>query len=246
MLLATITACLALTTVSAKKVVADSWSETLVIGHRGAASVKPENTLPAFEEAIASGAAATECDIRRSRDGEMMVIHDATLDRTTKIKGAVNETAAQAMREAGVPDLGQLMSLTSKRIVLVIEIKDGDGIERRMVDLIRARKMEDQVIIFSFHAERMAEVERLNPKLITVLLHGGKIKPEELANLKTDGIGVHFSNCDEPLARAARERKLPLFVWTVPPGPEVDRLRQLGVNFIITDHPREVRAQLGR
>ena len=119
----------ALSTAAPKPSTADivqrSWDETLVVGHRGAAAYKPENTLPSFEEAISSGAVATECDVHLSQDRQMAVMHDKTLDRTTSLKGAVKDTPMAAMSAAGVPTLQELAKLTKDRIVLVVEIKRG-------------------------------------------------------------------------------------------------------------------------
>ena len=229
-------------------IVRRSWDQTLVVGHRGAAAYKPENTLPAFEEAIASQAVATECDVHVSQDGELAVMHDATLDRTTSLKGAVKETAMSIMRAAGVPTLADLTKVTKDRIVLVVEIKEGEGVEQKVVDHLTAEKMVDQTICFSFGAERVARVKAANPDQYSVWLVAKPESPEQvfarLREIKGDAFGVQYKNATPELASAARERKIPMFVWTVPPGPEVDRLKALRVNFIITDHPRDVRAQL--
>lgn len=234
------------------EIVRRSWNETLVIGHRGAAAYKPENTLPAFEEAIACEAVAAECDIHLSKDGEMIVMHDATLDRTTTLKGAVKETPWPVMKAAGVPSLPDLTQLTKDRIVLVVEIKAGEGIEKKMVDHLNAQKMREQTIIFSFGAEHIAEVKRLDPKFYSVWLVGKKLEPasyastiEESKKIGASGIGLAYNNVTPEFVKLAHDQKIPIFVWTVPPGPEVDRLKAMKVNFIITNHPRDVRKQLG-
>lgn len=233
-------------------IIAESWKKTLVIGHRGAAAYKPENTLPSFEEAITSKAVATECDIHLSQDGEMVVMHDKTLDRTTSLKGEVAKTPWAKMQAAGIPSLADLVKVTKDRIVLVVEVKHGEGIEKPMLDLLNKEKMLDQSIIFSFGESHIASTEKLDSRYFSVWLVGKILKPEDYTatldrakELGANGVGFQFRNVTPELVKAAHARKVPVFVWTVPPGPEVDRLKALKVNFIITDHPRDVLKLLG-
>lgn len=234
---------------STADIVARSWSQTLVVGHRGAAAYKPENTLPSFEEAISNGAVAAECDVHLSQDRQMAVMHDKTLDRTTSLKGPVKDLPMAAMSAAGVPTLQELTKLTKDRIVLVVEIKDGDGIEQMVVDHLKEQKMVEQTICFSFGSERIARVKAANPAQYGVWLVGDPSDKEKvfetLKTIKADALGVDYKNATPELAKMARDRKIPFFVWTVPPGPEVQRLKDLRVNFIITNHPKDVIAQLG-
>jgi glycerophosphoryl diester phosphodiesterase len=237
---------------STTAILARSWDTTLVVGHRGAAAYRPENTIAAFEEGIACKAEAVECDVHLSSDREMVIMHDATLDRTTTLKGKIKETPWATMKAAGIPSLADLTKVTKDRSVLVVEIKDGEGVEPMVVDHLRKEKLVDQSIVFSFHSDRIAKVEALAPEFTSVWLVGAKVDPanlestfEKLRACKADGIGVDYHNCPAELAAEARKRKIPLFVWTVPPGEHVDRLKALRVNFIITNHPRDVRKQLG-
>lgn len=244
-------ATLALMVPSTKAILAESWKKTLVVGHRGAAAYEKENTLPAFEAGIASKASAVECDVHLSQDREIVVMHDATLDRTTSLKGKIAETPWATMKAAGVPSLAELTRTTKDRTVLVVEIKEGEGIEPMIVDHLRKEKMEDQTIIFSFHDDRIEKVEQIAPELTSVWLlskaeadKGAESIFARLGSIKADGIGFNYHQLTPDLVEAAHRRRLPVFVWTVPPGPEVERLRGLKVNFIITNSPRDVREQL--
>lgn len=234
--------------ISTQAIVEESWKRTLVVGHRGAAAYKPENTIPSFEEAIASGAVAAECDVYTAKDGGVIIMHDGTLDRTTSLKGPITDYTVAEMVAAGVPTLKQYTDTTKDRIVSVIEIKNGVDISRKVVDHIRTEKMVDQTIVFSFSEKFVREVKELEPKLFTVWLKGA---PTDLDahfaaahSAKVDAIGVDFKGATPEIVARAHQEKMPIFVWTVPPGPEVDRLKALKVNFIITNHPRDVRKQL--
>ncbi|RYG24062.1 hypothetical protein EON82_12045 [bacterium] len=237
---------------STKAILEESWKRTLVVGHRGAAAYKPENTFAAFEEGIASKAEAVECDVHLSADREIVVMHDATLDRTTTLKGKVAETPYAAMKAVGVPSLAELTKVTKDRSVLVVEIKEGEGIEPMVVDHLRKEKVEDQSIVFSFHDDRIAKIKEIAPELTSVwllslgqVLKGKTAVFEHLKAIGADGVGFDYRTVTAKRVEEAHRRKLPVFVWTVPPGPQVDRLKAMGVNFIITNHPRDVRAQLG-
>lgn len=233
-------------------IIQQSWNQTLVVGHRGAAAYKPENTLESFEEAIKSGAVATECDIFTDKDGGVVVIHDSTLDRTTSLKGKVAETSTAVIKAAGIPMLEDYLKVTKDRIVSVIEIKAGVDVEAKTIAALKKEEMLDQAIIFSFNSTIVAKIKELEPKLFAVWLvasPGTAAEHEEkvfskFREIKADAIGVQFLNAQAPLVESAHSKRIPVFVWTVPPGPQVDRLKALKVNFIITDHPRDVKAQL--
>jgi len=249
--LAALTAMNVMAKPSTKAILAESWQKTLVVGHRGAADYEKENTLPAFEAGISAKASAVECDVHLSSDREMVVMHDATLDRTTSLKGRIDATPWATMKAAGIPSLAELTKVTKDRAVLVVEIKDGEGIEPMVVDHLRSEKLVDQSIIFSFHDDRLAKVEALAPELASVwLLSGAEVargKEAVFSNLEkihADGVGFDYHSVTPEFVAEAHRRKLPVFVWTVPPGPEVERLKAMKVNFIITNSPRHVREQL--
>lgn len=234
--------------ISAKMIVEQSWKETLVVGHRGAAAYKPENTIASFEESIACKAVASECDVHVSKDGELIIMHDHTLDRTTTLKGEVKETLAADMVAAGIPTLSDYLKTTKDRIVSVIEIKAGMDVVPKTLDLVKKQKMLSQSIFFSFSADFIKQVKVSEPKAYAVWLNSA---PKDLAEhfakckeIKADAIGVGYPGATPEIVAEAHKRKMPIFVWTVPPGPEVDRLKALKVNFIITNHPRDVIEQL--
>jgi glycerophosphoryl diester phosphodiesterase len=233
-------------------IIAQSWEKTLVVGHRGGAAYAPENTLPAFEKGIESQANAVECDVWMSRDHVPMVMHDATLDRTTDLAGAIADHDADEMVKGGVPTLEQLIKTTKGRINLIVEVKGGAGVEQAVTDLLKKYEVVDETIVFSFTTTIIAKMKELNKAQYAVWLSAKRFTPETLGDLdaqlksiSADAVGFPFGFVDAPLAEHLRAGKTPLFVWTVPPGGEVDRLKGLKVNFIITNSPKDVREQLG-
>ncbi len=231
----------------ARALIEKSWNRTHVVGHRGAAAYLPENTLDSFRKAIEVGASATECDVHMSKDGVAMVMHDETLDRTTDLTGAVKETPAKTMTDAGIPTLEDFIKVCKNKIVAVIEIKKGEGVVPEVVRLVRKHKTESQTIIFSFNHDFVTEAKKLAPEITAIWLVSKRQNPEEfpaflakVQEAKADGVGFQFLNTYPELATKLREEEIPLFCWTVPPGEQITRLADLKVNFIITDHPKDV------
>jgi glycerophosphoryl diester phosphodiesterase len=180
-----------------------------------------------------------------------VVIHDDTVDRTTSLAGPVAGHAAAALKEAGVPCLAEVAEAVRGRAVLIVEIKGGEGVVEAVVQVLREQKMLAQTILFGFDPEHLALAKRLEPKIPTVLLVGLELPtpkaPDLLRRMEecgADGLGMHYFGILPEIAKPLRSRQVPLFAWTVPPGPGVDRLLDLGVNFLVTDHPREVLTHL--
>lgn len=231
----------------ASALIQKSWDRTHVVGHRGAAAYEPENTLISFAKAVEVGAHATECDVHMSKDGVAMVMHDTTLERTTRLTGKVAETDSSTMIQAGIPTLEDYIVDLKGKIVQVIEIKAGVGVVPEVLRLVRKHKTERETIIFSFNADFIKESKTLAPDVIAIWLVGAATNEGNLgevlarrADIKADGLGFQFRQVQSFLAERLRAEKLPLFVWTVPPGEQSERLNGLKVNFIITDHPKDV------
>jgi glycerophosphoryl diester phosphodiesterase len=174
----------------------------LILGHRGASAVAPENTLAAFSRAIRDGADGIEFDVRLSRDGVPVVIHDGTLRRTAGIDGRVSQLTAAELQEVDVgrwfaqqidsiqshvperlPNLAQVFELyNSNPGVLYVEMKceagevgGGAALAKAVVELTRASGMADRVVVESFDLAAIAEVKRLNASIRTAALFEPKL-----------------------------------------------------------------------
>src|SRR3954452_5296438 len=153
-----------------------------VNAHRGAMGYAPENTFAAFELAVAQGADMIEMDVHLTADNQCVVIHDETLERTTDGHGLVGEmTLAELQRfDAGswfgsefagqhIPSLDEVLAWGHGRAIMNIEIKADpvpyEGIEARVVDLIRRHGMQDDVILISFDHRAIKRVKALAPEI---------------------------------------------------------------------------------
>ena len=146
----------------------------MVIAHRGASGYAPENTFAAFDKAVELGIADAELDVQLSKDGHIVVIHDATVDRTTNGSGAVAEMTLAELQalDAGappygvqrIPTLDQVLARYAGRLRLHVELKaDAPDLARRTAELVRGHR----VIITSFHAAQLEEVAAYAPEVPT-------------------------------------------------------------------------------
>ncbi|HET6224025.1 MAG TPA: glycerophosphodiester phosphodiesterase family protein [Dongiaceae bacterium] len=142
----------------------------LIIGHRGARNLWPENSLEGFRRTRDLGVDAVEFDVHLARDGELVVIHDPSLERTTEGTGPVADRAATELAAMGVPGLEAVLDVyAGTSIELHIEIKTDalgrpyEGLENRLLDVIGRRELEQRAVVTSFVPEILEAVRRLSP-----------------------------------------------------------------------------------
>jgi glycerophosphoryl diester phosphodiesterase len=237
-----------------------------VAAHRGGALLWPENGLTAFRNALALGADYLELDVHLTADGEVVVIHDPALDRTTTGRGAVSsarltDLAATRLRardgsltEDGVPTLAQVLdTLKPSSAQLLLEIKvDGQrkpyaGIEDKALALVNARGLRDRVIVMAFEAPTLARVRALDAAIRTALLVSrSRVRREGASaadlvrwarDVSATHLGVEHTAVDAALVTAARGAGLKVAAWTANEEADIRRLVDLGVGVVISDRP---------
>jgi len=242
----------------------------LVIAHRGYSAMAPENTLPAFERGVASGADMVELDYHHTQDGALVVLHDYTLDRTTdatnrwggsKLKIADKTLAELKQLDAGkwfkhpqpgiaLPTLDEALDVIQRGSVTLIERKAGDA--AACVKLLNERQLVNQVIVQAFDWDYLRDFHRMEPRQVLGALgppstKGGKkltdaekaLNPAWLDEIK--GIGAHATvwnkQVDAASVKAAHERGLKVWVYTINDVATAHQLLAAGVDGIITDNP---------
>lgn len=232
-----------------------------VLGHRGVRGHASENTLASFEQGIQMGATMLELDIHLSRDQQLVVIHDATMDRTTDGTGLVSDMTLEEIQQldagawfgpefAGerVPTLQQVIDLVKGRAYLNVEIKVGGFGQDRIVypeivdlltDVLTASGMEDDVVVSSFHQPYIKDLKQKLPGVRVALLHQ---KPVDnlfvmAAEEGWEAVHTHVSLIDEAFVAAAHEKGLRVRAWNPNDAETMRRLIELGVDGIGTDFP---------
>lgn len=235
--------------------------------HRGARSVAPENTLPAFQAAIDMGVDGIELDVHCSKDGELVVIHNFDVDETTNGSGPVSSFTVEELAAldagshfdasfagVGVPTLVQALDLIGDRCRVNVEIKSldiqqgGDQVEP-LLDLIRGRNLYKQVIVSSFNPVSLIKARWLDDRVALGVLHGPDLPPF-LRRAWTSEIilpqALHpvQADVDADYVAWAHERTLAVNTWTVNDAGDARRLVRLGVDTLISDVPDRLMAAI--
>lgn len=227
----------------------------LTIAHRGASALYPENTLRAFIAAAELGADMCEFDVRMTRDGEVVVIHDATVNRTTDGRGRVAAMSATAIGrlDAGVrfgaefrgehiPTLIEVAQALTGRCGMDVELK-ARGLEVRVCEILRGCGAIESAIVSSFDWDQLKIVARKEPALRLALL--GEKTPaamlEAASAMHAFAIAPRFDVANAALCAEAHRRGLAVYVWTVDDVPTMRRLAAAGVDAIMTNDPKKLR-----
>ncbi len=218
------------------------------VAHRGASAERPENTPAAFELAIAQGADVVECDVRRTADGALLILHDAEVDRTTSGSGALREMSAVAARalDAGdgqaMPTLAEVLDLARGRVRVNVDIKEID-IVAPTVQAVRDAEMVESVTFISFLPEVWEQLERLTPENPRIHLVDSAAALASLAmgdavsQSVAAGVGVPYELVNEGMVAYMHRHGFAVFAWTVDDPHEMRRLIECDVNGIVTNRP---------
>lgn len=243
-----------------------------VIAHRGASAYAPENTLAAFRKAVELGADILELDIHQSKDSQLVVIHDGTVDRTTNGKGSVRDLGIAELRQfdAGswfspafaaerIPTLEEVFAAVPDSTILLIELKGSSekypGIERRVVDLIHRRDAEHRLIMKSFDAKVLERLRGLDPAIPRLriivteipflgLIVGHKLEFGTVLDDSVQYIQRHWFGLSKGFIQEAHERGYKVFVWDVNDRDRMEEMILKGIDGIETDHPDWVKEML--
>jgi glycerophosphoryl diester phosphodiesterase len=216
----------------------------IAVGHRGAAGIEPENTLRGFRRAIALGVDYVECDVHLTRDGELAVIHDETVDRTTSGHGRVGDFTMEELwqLDAGqgerIPTLEEVLATTRGHVKVLVELK-GAGVEEKTVETVRAAGMTGDVIFTSFHLERIERVRQIDPSLTTGAIFS-QPPPDFCERARAAGattLGVHHKSLTAERVREAQSQGFVLRAWNPDTEPEMEAMVDLGVDGIGSNRP---------
>lgn len=246
-------------------------SRPWVIAHRGFSGVAPENTLAAFRKAMEVGADMIELDVQLTGDGQVVCIHDDTLDRTTDRKGPIGKMTADEIRTADagkrfapeftgekVPLLSEVLDLVKERILLNIEIKTesvtdtiAGGIVEKTIQLVNERGMRGQVILSSFNPKALKQAKQLDPAMATASLYDRDLQVRLDPAAIMDEAGSRAFNLSKTQVTSAVVRDChatgrPTAVYTIDDEPTMKLVIEMGADAIFTNRPDQMLALLAR
>ncbi|MFI1000485.1 glycerophosphodiester phosphodiesterase [Streptomyces galbus] len=214
----------------------------LTIGHRGLMGVEPENTLRSFVAAEQAGLDVIELDLHLSKDGSLVVMHDADVDRTTDGTGPIAEQTLAELRalDAGrgerVPVFEEV--LDAVRSPLQAEVKDVQA-ARALAEVLHARALVDRVEVSSFHDEAIAEIARLVPGVRTALIGSryGTDVVERAVAVGAATVCLNIRRLTLEIVELARAKDLRIIGWVVNTQDQLRLVRALGLDGATTDLP---------
>lgn len=219
------------------------------IGHRGAKGHLPENTLESFRKALDLGADGIELDVHLSADGNIIVIHDATVNRTTDGTGLVKELDVTALQKLEIdfqfkiPVLSEVFDLVDRKCLINIELKAAET-AKPVVDLIEKYVLEkgwsySDFLISSFDWVALEKVRGWHAEIpLGVLTHTDLDLAVSFAKfINAETIHPHFHLLTPENTLAMQQQNLKVFSWTVNEFEDLRKIKSYNVNGIITDFP---------
>lgn len=209
----------------------------LVIGHRGARSLAPENTLQGIRAAAGCDADSVELDVRLSGDGALVLMHDETVDRTTNGSGKVEELSLeelQGLRADGepVPTLREAVSLAGDlSLGIVVEMKE-EGSEELVAEALKGQ----EALVTSFYHSSLREIKELSGLRTGIIISSLPVKPVELA-VWAQADAIFPKRVNPRLFKDAHRRGLEVYPWTINEPKEAAWLLRLGADGLVTDDP---------
>ena len=231
----------------------------LVYGHRGAAGLAPENTIPGFLKAMALGAVGVELDLRLSRDGVPVCVHDDRIDRITAETGPVSGWNADVLAlfpvmagafegeyaDARIPSLAQVIHGLPRHCRFLIELKEeserSETLVHRALEALAGAGAAPRSRILSFEVGLLRLVRSLQPDAPALGVLGGRREVDSLfasaRDVRAEAVHPHHTRVDAEFMRRARDEGFRVNAWTVNSAEEASRLSDLGVDEITTDFP---------
>jgi glycerophosphoryl diester phosphodiesterase len=223
-----------------------------VTSHRGFSHDVPENTLPAIEKAIEEQADYVEVDVRVTKDGELVLLHDNSLKRTAGVNKKIwdltyNEVfgldagswLSDEFKGTKIPTLREVLELSKGKVMLNLDLKyraEEDALAQKVVDLIKEYEMEWQCVVTSTSLKCLEQVKELNPDIrtgfITYQIYSGLYENEAV-----DFFSMKYNLVSKGVVRQVHKNGKEIHVWTVNSKTEFERLERIGVDNIITDNP---------
>lgn len=231
------------------------------IAHRGASGYAPENTIAAFDKAVEMKSDYIEIDVQRTKDGELVVIHDTTVDRTTDGTGYVKNLTFEQIRklDAGswkgeqftgerIPTFDEILDRYRGRTGILIELKNPElypGIEESVALELEERNMDkpqnEKIIVQSFNFDSMKKIDRLLPSIPVGVLTSSRLHITEQALKEFSTYAEYFNPnygiVTKDLVDRVHSLDMKIASWTVRSQASADYLLDMEVDGIITDYP---------
>ncbi|MDR3627650.1 MAG: glycerophosphodiester phosphodiesterase family protein [Ignavibacteriaceae bacterium] len=227
-----------------------------ITAHRGASGTAPENTLSSMQQAINLHADYSELDAQETSDGEIIVLHDGSLKRTTGLDKNIWETSYEEIKklDAGswfnekfkgepLPKLADIIDLVKGKMMLNIELKT-NGHEKKLADrvvkIVKENGFSKECILTSFDINEIKRAKEIDSTLKVGLIFAKMPDTYDVFKANMEVLSVYYPLVDENFVKKAKENGKEVHVWTVDDETEMRRLIKLGVTSILTNFPEKL------
>jgi glycerophosphoryl diester phosphodiesterase len=218
------------------------------IGHRGAAGHAPENTLAAIETGVTLGADFVEIDVRRTADGVLVALHDASVKRTTDGRGRIEALTLQQVRALKaangerIPTVEEVLkSVSAGGTGLMLELKV-TGVAHLTVETVRTAEFKNPVIYASFLHQELMRIRAVEPEASLMVLFDRlpRAPVAYAAQYQPACVGLRHDRASRPLVEAFHQGNMLVWVYTANRCEDIDRALGLGVDGVISDYPDRI------
>ena len=234
----------------------------LIIAHRGLTSGAPENTVAAFRAAAEAGTDGVELDVRLSRDGEVVVLHDHGLERTTNGTGPAARRSLAEMKRLGIrglpgeriPTLAEVFDALPASFLTIVELKLYGagfwGLASRALRVVREAGRLETAMVASFSPFSLLAVRLIEPRALRGLIWSGNHPAPARGRWLSPLAAPHWLNPNETgfsegLLRRAHARGQRVLAWDVSAGADLADLGEMGLDAVVTDHAEALVRQIG-
>ena len=226
--------------------------KTIMVAHRGAQVIAPENTITAFRFAIKEGFKAIECDVQLTKDGSLVIIHDETVNRTTDGTGWVSSLTWKQINRLSIngtehiPLLDEVVDevITKNKIKLIIEIKADTALNSKKVASALAHYIDKlpsgtcrYIEVHSFWYEALKLFKKMSPSIITAAVINGGFTGEEIISIAartgSNGVSLGYEFISSKIVRQCHKSKLFVDIWAISDGTVLKRLRPTNVDAVV-------------
>lgn len=224
----------------------------LKIGHRGAKAHSPENTMDSFMKALDMGVDGIELDVHVCATGELVVIHDFTVDRTTNGSGEVHKMTLSELKKLridekhSIPMLDEVLALVNRKCLVNIEMK-GRHTAKPVSDFVDKYVKErgwnyDDFIVSSFQREELLVMSNINKNIQLGILSQASVTQawEWAEEFSAKAIHPHYSLLTESNVKKAQQAGLKVYTWTINEPEDIERIKSYNVDGIISDYPERL------
>ena len=219
----------------------------LRIGHRGAAGHAPENTLAAVRQGIELGVDFVEIDVRRTADGVLVALHDATVNRTTNGRGRVEALSLGEVRtiDAGngerIPTVEEVLQMAGRRTGLMLELKV-DGLAHLAVQTVQKVQLDTPVIYASFLHKELTHVRVVETEAALMVLFDRlpRAAVPYAMQYQPEYVGLRHDRATRPLVDAFHRENVKVWVYTANSLADIARAISIGVDGVISNFPERI------